>query len=348
MSTFHTSAREKMIGEANKDEENDAPASTIDNTLYSRQSALPHMHNGTINPHPNPYDNNNIVAFTPDPRLNTDDALPPQYNTNTTILVLLIASSLSMLIFTVIPVIVKFPYITSWFASSAVYRFIDPLVTLPLNYFLLVNSEVFLHNVYGKKRFLGLSEKNFIALLFMMSAAIYVQFHGVHTASAMFKHPVEQFNDDHPELVQQFPVLYDIYLWMEDIWEHKIAHYLYAFGGACMIACQLYAYRAQVHQRLTGGQTALWGLAVLIYALIVAGVAIEFPGGQIVGLVYSALMAVVIGLYTYLSGGLFTRGRRLVLQTLLMAYILAFVIVVIYTIAVGGFKNRKSAGLFVR
>jgi hypothetical protein len=42
---------------------------------------------------------------------------------------------------------------------------------------------------------------------------------------------------------------------------------------------------------------------------------------------------------------LFSKGRRLVLQSFLIGYTTALVIILIWIAAVGGIKDRKTAGL---
>lgn len=47
----------------------------------------------------------------------------------------------------------------------------------------------------------------------------------------------------HPELMADAtlgPQLTAIYLYMEDLWEHKIAHYMYAFGMCLRFALVLH------------------------------------------------------------------------------------------------------------
>lgn len=66
---------------------------------------------------------------------------------------------------------------------------------------------------------------------------------------------------------------------MRDLWEHIIAHYMYAFGGMIMSWAQLFAFRHQVHGPLALGTKVVFMLGSLIYGLLLAGIAIEFPDG---------------------------------------------------------------------
>jgi hypothetical protein len=90
---------------------------------------------------------------------------------------------------------------------------------------------------------------------------------------------VQDFNVAHPDVVAEYPVLYQIYSNMRDLWEHIVAHYMYAFGGMIMSWAQLFAFRRQVHGPLTFGTKVVFMFGSLIYGLLLAGIAIEFPDG---------------------------------------------------------------------
>lgn len=166
------------------------------------------------------------------------------------------------------------------------------------------------------------------------------------------KHPVEDFNLAHPELVQQYPILEQIYLYMENVWEHYIAHYLYAAGAVIMSWVQLFAFRNQIHGPLPTTTKIVWCLGIIFYGLLLAGVAIEFPYGTIVGLVYTILIGLVcIAMMVFnprglRRGGLLTMGRRMVIQFYLGACVIGLIIIIIW-IGKFGFENRKSAGVAV-
>ncbi|RUS25981.1 hypothetical protein BC938DRAFT_471393 [Jimgerdemannia flammicorona] len=263
---------------------------------------------------------------------------------NRRIAAVMFTCAIAMLLFTALPVVVNFPNVTEWFSGDTLFRLFDPLVTLPLNWFVLAQAEVMVYG--GIPRFWGtLTERTVISLLFLVGAAIYVQGHGIHLASAMFKHPIENFNDAHPDLVLQYPVLYDIYLDMEDLWEHKVAHYMYAFGGMWMSWCVCLAYRSQEHPRVSGPTTlSLWIGGIIVYGLLLAGVAIEFPYGLYVGLVYVIVFGAVLGT-TLLRRGAFvfwSRGRAMVLQFYFDACCVALIVIVAW-IAKYGLINRKAA-----
>ncbi|KAI9276594.1 hypothetical protein BY458DRAFT_433409 [Sporodiniella umbellata] len=236
----------------------------------------------------------------------------------------MLGAAFFILIWTTIPVVVKLGYITPWFPGDTLWRLFDPVITLPFNLFILTRAEVM--NTGGRPHYWGvLSERSVAWLLWSMAAA-------------------------HPELVAQYPVLEEMYSNMRDLWEHYIAHYMYAFGAMAMTWVQLFVFRNQVHEPLSKTTKIVWCLGTLVYGLLIAGVAIEFPHGLVVGLIYS----IVIGLVTLSmmlfnkrnlpKGGLFTMGKRMVIQYYLGSCIVGFVIIIIW-IGKYGLLNRKAAGI---
>ncbi|KAI8089140.1 uncharacterized protein BX664DRAFT_332283 [Halteromyces radiatus] len=263
---------------------------------------------------------------------------------------LLLGASFSMLFFTLVPVVANLPdVVPSWFSGDALWRLFDPLFTLPLNLFIMTRASSIMN---GKARYWGnWSEQTVGWLFWSLGAALFVQGHGLHTASAMFKHPVQDFNLAHPDIVDQYPVLQQIYSYMRDLWEHIIAHYMYAFGGMVMSWAQLFAFRNQVHGPLTIGTKIVFALGSLVYGLLLAGIAIEFPDGLYVGLVYSIVIGLIcICLMVFKpnglskGGGILTMGRRMVLQFYLGACVVGLIIVIIW-IGIYGFQNRLAAGV---
>lgn len=137
---------------------------------------------------------------------------------------------------------------------------------------------------------------------------------------------------------------------MRDLWEHYIAHYLYAGGAMMMSWVQLFAFRNQVHGPLPTITKAIWCIGSIVYGLLLAGVAIEFPQGLIVGLVYTIVIGSIcisMMLFNQLNlprGGIFTMGKRMVIQFYLGACVLGLLIIIIW-IGKFGFLNRKAAGI---
>ena len=137
---------------------------------------------------------------------------------------------------------------------------------------------------------------------------------------------------------------------MRDLWEHYIAHYLYVLGAMMMSWAQLFAFRNQLHGPLPTITRVVWCVGIVFYGLLLAGVAIEFPQGLYVGIGYTILMSfvcvamIVFNRHNLDKGGLFTMGRRMVLQFYLSSCLLGLLVIVIW-IGIFGFQNRKAAGV---
>ncbi|KAI9470026.1 MAG: hypothetical protein EXX96DRAFT_388928 [Benjaminiella poitrasii] len=54
---------------------------------------------------------------------------------------LMLGASFFILFMTLIPVVCDLPYITPWFTGDALWRFFDPLITLPLNLFIITRAD---------------------------------------------------------------------------------------------------------------------------------------------------------------------------------------------------------------
>lgn len=119
-----------------------------------------------------------------------------------------------------------------------------------------------------------------------------------------------------PEVADE---LQAIYSYMRNFWEHIIAHYMYAFGtyvpshhleiipidlyyyiGAVWMSwVQIFVFRNQLHGPLKTGDQIVFAIAALIYGLLVAGVAIDFPYGTYGTWVVSlSLLAVIVMILT--------------------------------------------------
>lgn len=122
-------------------------------------------------------------------------------------------------------------------------------------------------------------------------------------------------------------IVKDLIFWMRTIWEHAISHYLYAAGLCAIFAFQQYSYKDAEYTILesisssqsvdlnqsksikvyfrdvvveTNNDTrfhmkllinSLIFLSAIVHGLVIAGAAIDFPHGIIVGLIY-----IIIGL----------------------------------------------------
>ncbi|KAJ3007403.1 hypothetical protein HKX48_009173 [Thoreauomyces humboldtii] len=190
-----------------------------------------------------------------------------------------------------------------------------------------------------------------VGVLFMFASGIYSQGAGFHSAAVMFKHPLKLFMDDQPGLVATYPFFSKYYAWQRTTWEHTIAHYLYALGGILISIVVGYAHRHTTDAKGMSSRIdrCMFVLAVVLYALIMGSVAIEFPKGSIVALCLIALGTSVMGTWVVRRDRRWrkavTWGNRYVLQFYFAAYCGALVIVVAWIAHAGGFVDREDAGI---
>ncbi|KAJ3298015.1 hypothetical protein HK104_011239 [Borealophlyctis nickersoniae] len=260
------------------------------------------------------------------------------------VLALLLAANAVTFIFTLVPVLVNMKgfYRGEWYGGNDIIRLLEPIVVLPINFAILYESGIFAGHPSEKRR-----EPIVVAALFMIFAAIYQQGAGFHSAANMFKHSVEQFAEDHPEVAAQYPDLKDIYSWMRDTWEHVISHYMYAAGGIATAFVFAYVYRNVEAPAFDNWKDrTLWILATVLYGLTIGSVAIEFPKGSIVALVLILVYGFgILGTVLWRKGGALVWGRRYVLQYYVMSYIIGLVIVIGWIIYAKGFNNREESGV---
>ncbi|GBC08211.1 hypothetical protein RclHR1_07980003 [Rhizophagus clarus] len=268
--------------------------------------------------------------------------IPLSVNYDKRIIVLLIITPIFIILFTAIPVIVTFHGV-----AADIYRFLEPVISLPLLYFIMVSSEVFNDSTQEGRNFLfGLSERSFLNIWFLIGAALYAQGAGMHSTAILAKHSIEDVITAHPEIVQQYPVMNDVLNYYQEDLEHTVGHYIYATGFAVITWAQIFAYRRQRHDGIDSLYGTLWWIAGgVLFGLLHALVAIEYPDGPLVILIYVSLVGIFLAIYLYRFKFLFSKGRRLVLQSFLIGYTVALVIILIWIAVVGGIKNRKSAGV---
>jgi hypothetical protein len=249
------------------------------------------------------------------------------------ILVLLLTSSVWTIIMTAVPVLVKNsgelggPYV-GWFVGDDVIRLLEPIVSLPLQLALLVESKCFSAD----------SSPTGVLVAFAFGAAIYQQGAGYHSAATMFKHAVDTLRQTpNATTAVGAQIAADMRYWMSETWAHWIAHYMYAAGGVVVAAVIAWVYR-DVH--LPNGLTnrvdrALWLAASVAYGLCIGSVAIQFPWGVLVALCFLGFYGFgVVGSALWRRGEIFTWGTRFVLQYFVLAYSVALCIAVgwaIYT-----------------
>ncbi|CAG8593023.1 5593_t:CDS:2 [Paraglomus occultum] len=270
----------------------------------------------------------------------TDTERVSEKNYDSRIVILLLIIPIWTFLFTALPVLINFQGVL-----ADLYRIVEPIVGLPLYYFLLLSADVFTTDINHKRKFaFGLSEKSFLGLWFMIAGSIYTQGAAMHATAIMAKHEIENAEANNPQMVLAYPVVKDVENYYRDTLEHLIGHYMYA-GGAILIAlCNIIAFRNQRHNSPHSVPLIIgWVIGSLMYGILIAGVAIEFPKGTIVGLVYTLVLGILLGIFLIRVKGISLHGRCLVLQYYLMSSVVALIIIVIW-ICIHGFTDRKSAG----
>ncbi|KAF9946068.1 hypothetical protein BGZ72_000714 [Mortierella alpina] len=213
--------------------------------------------------------------------------------------------------------------------------------------------------------------KSFLSAVFMFFLIVYVTGAAIHTAAAFFKNTIalflEQYSQGiglstHPPTMGDGQLslalasqLKEGYLLIQDVWEHTISHYLYAFGALGMSWCEMIAYSSQIlpqginlasvghlKKNVVSAEgvpvksskrlVVLWVVAGVLYGGIVAGVACQYPKGLYVGLAYVACLLLVVSAYILLTPtrGLFSLGRHYILQSYLIGGVVAAVAIVGY------------------
>jgi hypothetical protein len=224
-------------------------------------------------------------------------------------------------------------------------RFLEPIGGTPLQFFVLFMSGIFKENMNrGSLICVG---------IFLFGLALYNQGAGFHSASNMFKNALETVmtdDDNNPETRK----LENLHYFMKSVWEHAVSHYLYAGGYGIMNFAQLWAYRLMKapYMGLTKKGKALLILSSLLYGMLITGVAVEFPSGTIVALVYLLVYGGCgVGgymLYQYKINNdvdMFKFGQRPIVHHFFLGYCFALFFVIIWIGVVGGFKTRKAAGV---
>ncbi|TPX32200.1 hypothetical protein SmJEL517_g04643 [Synchytrium microbalum] len=260
-----------------------------------------------------------------------------------TVLYLLVFANLWTILMTIIPVFANdIPLYDAshpgWYTSNDVVRIIEPIGTLPFQFFILLESRIF---EVGSR-----TEIVLVSLCFTVSAAIYQQGAGFHSAANMFKHVFEDALAIPSTSGALTVLLNDGYVYTRTTWEHYVGHYLYAIGGILVSFTHAYAYRnVKIKAGLTTpSQKVLLCLAIIIYGLIIGSVAVEFPKGVIVALVLIIVYGFgVLGTVLVRSKSVFSWGTRIMLQYFFYAYCISLVIVIGWMIHVRGIADRVES-----
>lgn len=185
-----------------------------------------------------------------------------------------------------------------WYSGADVMRIWEPVVGLPLNFGVILNSGIF--DGLGSN-----ATRNWwnmlIAFAFIVGAAVYEQGAGFHSASNMFQNALSA--DDSVMKYHDDDNVRTLYYWMRTVWEHLISHYIYATGYAVMALAQMLAYSNYNHiskniSPITWLDWAIAFISMILYALLILAVAADFPSGTIVGLIYTGAYG-IIGITTF-------------------------------------------------
>ena len=90
----------------------------------------------------------------------------------------------------------------------------------------------------------------------------------------------------------------------------------------------------------------VWGLCVLVYGVIIAAVAIQYPYGAILGFVLTILYGFgILGFYLKRKPGWKVPGRYVMIQHYIASYMIALVILIPWC-AIYGIKGRNNGAGF--
>lgn len=263
------------------------------------------------------------------------------------LLLYLLLANIWTLVLTALPVVTNvrpnnyYAHHPDWYTGDDVVRFIEPVGGLLINFFILYRSGIF-----NNGPLLGYDSA--CVGFFMFGAALYGQGSGFHSASAMYKSALDTLTKSNDDRFDSY------YYYMHDLWQHIISHYIYAAGLAIMQASQAYAYRniTAPHLGLTRFGNVLLCCSGTIFALLILGVALQFPSGTIAAFIYLVLygFGVIGGFHVYnyyheKRTEVVQFGHLPVMHHFLLGYSLALVMLICWIIAVGGFKSRKEAGV---
>jgi len=263
-----------------------------------------------------------------------------------TILFIILFTVLWTLTLTFVPVFLDLPpnnyyaHHPNWFAGDDFMRFVEPVGGLPLNFLVFYRSGIFRH--------MNARENVICLIIFLFGAALYEQGSGYHSAANMFKNALETIMTNDDPNSREYG---DLHYYMKTIWEHIVSHYIYAVGYAIMNFAQVYAYRNTKAPQLglTRNGKILLTLSSLAYGVLLAGVAIDFPSGLIVGLLYTVLYGICgIGGYMYHQyrnvgdKGVIGFGNRPVLHHFFFGNLWGFCFLIAWIGYAGGLKTRSQ------
>ena len=226
------------------------------------------------------------------------------------------------------------------YGGADVMRFLEPVISLPLNFALFCFSGILME--YDIRDPMKEKGKTFFIGLWFLAAAVCQQGAGFHSCANMLKNAFETlpiYSNPVDDGTQEF------YYYIRTWWEHLVSHYMYAAGYAFMAISCMYAYRHHAEPLESGGLSQENKIYLIIsavcYGMVTSGVAINFPAGSVVALVY-LLSYGICGLVCY-RYYLSSRDKwygfhlfaRPVLDYYILSYIFSLIIVLIWVVYVG-------------
>ncbi|RHZ65763.1 hypothetical protein Glove_311g29 [Diversispora epigaea] len=259
------------------------------------------------------------------------------------IILLLIIAPSWILLYSAIPVIFKFPQ----GIGADIYRYIEPIVTIPINYFILISAEVFTgFNSEGATIVFNILERSFLNVWFLFGAVIYSQGSGMRLTATMVNQNLDNMIDANFNITTEYPAIEDNNHYQEEL-GNIFGNYLQIAGAILITWSQIFAYRRQHHYTIHSPFLVIgWLVGGLLNGLLLAATAIEIRQGPLVGLIYVIVMGILLAICLRYNKVLFSRGKGLVLQSYLISYIVGLILIIIWIIVVRGFKDTKNAGLF--
>lgn len=263
------------------------------------------------------------------------------------VLLLFFVAMIWTIYMTFLPVVVTIPptdyYLkyNGWYTGNDVLRFLEPIGGSLLHFSIILASGIFKSDLSTRN-----SCEKLCVFTFMFGIALYVQGAAFHSASNMFKNDLESVMQIHDDAV-----IKDLHFWMRTVWEHQISHYIYACGFSIILACEAWAYRNHsIQPSILDGWTKGYIVATSVaYAVLITGVAADFPSGIVVCLVYLCVYGLgiiggyIIWQYTHGDNQAMIFGCRPVLHMFSLSYVLAIFLVLMWVAVVGGIKTRAQA-----
>ena len=224
------------------------------------------------------------------------------------------------------------------YGGADVMRFLEPVISLPLNFALFCLSGILMG--YDIRNPTKEMEKSFFIAVWVLAAAVCQQGAGFHSCANMLKNAFETlpiYSNPVDDGTQEF------YYYIRTWWEHLVSHYMYAAGYAFMAISNMFAYRLHAAPGEESGglseeNKVYLVISAICYGMVTSGVAINFPAGSVVALVYLLTYGIfgLFGYRYYLSSRDTWHGFKLFARPILDYYILSYTIsLVIVLIWVG-------------